>query len=317
MVANRKPNELYLTRVFDAPVRLVWDAWTDPDQVGEWWGPRGFTITTHSRDLRPGGKWIYTMHGPDGTDYPNITIYHEVEKHARLVYDHGATENTPPLFRVTVSFAETQGKTTMNLTMSLASAAAADEARVFIKKAGGDATWDRLAEYLHEREGRDKFIINRTFEAPIDLVFDMWTDPKHIARWLPPTGMTSKFFEGEIKTGGRTFYCMEGVNGILYGRAEYREVIRPSRIVYTQMFCDEKQAPARHPMAPTWPETMLTTVTLEAEDTNRTRVTVTWEVFGEASQIERDTFHNAKAGMTVGWTGSFDKLEAYLWERGG
>ena len=317
MVASRKPNELYLTREFDAPVKLVWDAWTDPDQVGQWWGPRGFTITTHSRDLRPGGKWIYTMHGPDGTDYPNITTYHEVEKHARLVYDHGATENTPPLFRVTVSFAETQGKTTMNLTMSLASAAAADEARVFIKKAGGDATWDRLAEYLHEREGRDKFIINRTFEAPIDLVFDMWTDPKHIARWLPPTGMTSKFFEGEIKTGGRTFYCMEGVNGILYGRAEYREVIRPSRIVYTQMFCYEKQAPVRHPMAPTWPETMLTTVTLEPEDTNRTRVTVTWEVFGEASQIERDTFHNAKAGMTVGWTGSFDKLEAYLWERGG
>ena len=317
MVASRKPNELYLTRVFDAPVKLVWDAWTDPDQVGQWWGPRGFTITTHSRDLRPGGKWIYTMHGPDGTDYPNITIYHEVEKHARLVYDHGATENTPPLFRVTVSFAETEGKTTMNLTMSLASAAAADEARIFIKKAGGDATWDRLAEYLHEREGRDKFIINRTFEAPIDLVFDMWTDPKHIARWLPPTGMTSKFFEGEIKTGGRTFYCMEGVNGILYGRAEYREVIRPSRIVYTQMFCDEKQAPVRHPMAPTWPETMLTTVTLEPEDTNRTRVTVTWEVFGEASQIERDTFHNAKAGMTAGWTGSFDKLEAYLWERGG
>ena len=320
MAANRKPNELYLTRVFDAPLKLVWDAWTDPKQVGQWWGPRGFTLTTHSRDLRPGGKWIYTMHGPDGTDYPNFTTYHEVEKYARLVYDHGATETTPPLFRVTVNFAETQGRTTMDMTMSLASAEAANETRKFIKGAGGDATWDRLAEYLHEREGRDKFVINRTFEAPIDLVFEMWTDPKHLGQWLPPVGMTSKFFKCDIKTGGRSFYCMEGVNGVMYGRAEYLEVTRPNRIVYTQSFCDENQKPARHPLAPPWPQTMLITVVLEAEDINRTRVTVTWEVFGEANATERDTFHNAKGGMTGGWTGSFDKLESYLsylLERGG
>lgn len=316
MAASRKPNELYITRVFDAPVKLVWNAWTDPEQVGLWWGPRGFTLTTHSRDLRPGGKWIYTMHGPDGTDYPNIATYHEVEKYARLVYDHGATETTPPLFRVTVSFAERQGKTTMNMTMSLASAAAADETRTFVKKVGGDTTWDRLAEYLHEREGQDKFVINRTFEAPIDLVFETWTDPKHLAEWLPPIGMTSRFFKCDIKTGGRSFYCMEGVNGIMYGRAEYLEVTRPNRIVYAQSFCDENEKPARHPMAPTWPQTMLTTVVLEAEEVNRTRVTVTWEVFGEANATERDTFHNAKGGMTVGWTGSFDKLEGYLLERG-
>ena len=317
MAASRKPNELYLTRVFDAPAKLVWDAWTDPRQVGQWWGPRGFTLTTHSRELRPGGKWIYTMHGPDGIDYPNIATYHEVEKYARLVYDHGATETTPPLFRVTVSFAESQGKTTMNMTMSLASAAAADETRKFVKKVGGDTTWDRLAEYLHEREGQDKFVINRTFEAPIDLVFETWTDPKHLAQWLPPVGMTSRFFKCDIKTGGRSFYCMEGVNGVMYGRAEYLEVTRPNRIVYTQSFCDENQQPARHPLAPTWPQTMLTTVVLEAEDINRTRVTVTWEVFDEATATERDTFHNAKGGMTVGWTGSFDKLESYLLERGG
>jgi uncharacterized protein YndB with AHSA1/START domain len=312
MAVTRKANELYLTRVFDAPAKLVWDAWTDPEQVGQWWGPRGFTFTTHKPELRPGGKWIYTMHGPDGTDYPNVATYHEVEKYARLVYDHGATETTPPLFRVTVSFAENCGKTTMNMTMGLASAAAADESRKFIKKVGGDTTWDRLAEYLHEREGRDRFVINRTFEAPLDLVFEMWTDPKHLAEWLPPVGMTSRFFKGDIKTGGRSFYCMEGANGVMYGRAEYLEVTRPTRIVYTQSFCDENQKHARHPLAPTWPQTMLTTVVLEAEDTNRTRVTVTWEVFGEANAAERATFHNTKGGMTAGWSGSFDKFESYL-----
>ena len=57
MAANEKPNEIRLTRVYDAPVKAVWDAWTDPQQVAQWWGPRGFTITTHSKDLRPGGHW--------------------------------------------------------------------------------------------------------------------------------------------------------------------------------------------------------------------------------------------------------------------
>src|SRR5436853_4484463 len=117
MVAKSKPNEIYITRVYDAPVAAVWDAWTDPQQVGQWWGPRGFTLTTHSKDLRPGGTWNYTMHGPDGTDFPNRTTYFEVEKYRRLVYDHGANENQPAMFRVTVQFTEVKGKTKMEMTM--------------------------------------------------------------------------------------------------------------------------------------------------------------------------------------------------------
>jgi uncharacterized protein YndB with AHSA1/START domain len=71
MVAKNKSNEIRITRIYDAPVQAVWDAWTDPEQVAKWWGPRGFSLTTHSKDLRPGGSWNYTMHGPDGVDYPN------------------------------------------------------------------------------------------------------------------------------------------------------------------------------------------------------------------------------------------------------
>lgn len=89
MAAKNKPNELYLERVYDAPLKMVWDAFVDPKQAANWWGPRGFTITTKSKDLKPGGQWIYTMHGPDGKDWPNIVTYHEVEKYSRLVYDNG------------------------------------------------------------------------------------------------------------------------------------------------------------------------------------------------------------------------------------
>ncbi|MDZ4820822.1 MAG: SRPBCC family protein, partial [Planctomycetota bacterium] len=153
MVARSKSNQIEITRIYDAPVAAVWDAWTDIEQVQQWWGPRGFTLTSHSKELKPGGIWHYTMHGPDGVDYPNKTLYHEVEEHAKLVYDHGGYDDRPPMFRVTVLFneitsADGKPQTQMNMTMTLPTVEAAEQARKFIKQAGGNATWDRLAEYL-------------------------------------------------------------------------------------------------------------------------------------------------------------------------
>ena len=314
MATKNNTNELHLTRIYEAPVKAVWDAWVEPDQVAQWWGPRGFTITTHSKDVRTGGHWNYIMHGPDGVDYPNKTKYLEVEKYSRLVYDHGANDHQPPLFRVTVLFSESQGKTTMNMTMTLATAEAAQEIKKFIKKAGGESTWDRLGEYLSEKlNSKAQFIINRTFEAPIETIFDMWTKPEHLSKWLAPTGFEMTFLKSEIKQGSQTFYMMtDGKNTKMYGKANYLEIVRPHRLVYTQIFCDEHENISRHPMAPTWPETMLTTITFTAESSEQTRITINWEVYGNASDIERSTFNKAKAGMTMGWTGSFDKLEEYL-----
>ncbi|PIS10771.1 MAG: hypothetical protein COT73_07600 [Bdellovibrio sp. CG10_big_fil_rev_8_21_14_0_10_47_8] len=310
MSAKNKPNEIYLNRIFNAPVKTVWDAWTDPKQVGKWWGPRGYTITTHSMNVKTGGTWSYIMHGPNGEEHHNKTIFLEVEKYSRMVYDHGGNDDRPPVFRVTVNFSESAGKTKMEMTMALPTAEAATEIKKFIKKASGDSTWDRLAEYLSPN---DRFFINRSFDAPLEKMFQVWTDPTHLSLWLPPSGFTMQFLRADIKVGGSTFYCMTGEPGTkMYGKATYKEIIKPNRIVYTQVFCDENEKITRHPAAPTWPETMLTTVTLCEEGPNRTRVTIEWEVAGEATAIERETFHKAKPGMTQGWTGSFDKLEDYL-----
>lgn len=320
MAAKNKSNELKLTRVYDAPVKTVWDAWADPEQAAQWWGPRGFTLTTHSKDLRPGGHWTYTMHGPDGVDYPNKAIYHEVEECARLVYDHGGNDDRPPLFRVTVQFEELKGgKTRMEMTMALPTPKAAEQARKFIKKAGGDSTWDRLAEYLEkEGSGKEKFVINRAFDAPIERLFEMWTDPKHFSRWLPPVGFSMEFIRADIRPGGSGFYLMtNGRDAKMYGRVNYLEIDRPGRIVYTQQFCDEAGSISRHPMAPVWPETMLTTVTLTEEGPDQTRVTVAWEPRGDVTREELEAFIEEKSGMTRGWTGSFDKLEELLADRSG
>ena len=314
MGAEIKPNEIYIERLYDAPIKAVWSAWVEPEQVAQWWGPRGFTITNQSKDVRTGGNWNYIMHGPDGVDYPNSTKFLEVEKHSRMVYDHGGNADQPPLFRVTVQFTDLSGKTKMEMIMALATAEAATETKKFIKQANGNSTWDRLAEYLEmNSKQHDIFVINQTFDAPLAAMFNMWTDTKHLSHWTGPAGSQVDFVKADIKPGGASFTCMTVGGGTkMYGKANYLEIEKPTRLVYTQSFCDENQKITRHPMAPTWPEVMKTTVVFAAESPTRTRVTLTWEVAGNATPIERETFNKAKAGMAQGWGGSFDTLEAYL-----
>lgn len=314
MAASAKPNEIHITRVYDAPVALVWDAWTDPEQAAQWWGPRGFTITTHEKELRPGGFWHYTMHGPDGVDYPNRTVYLEVEEQRKLVYDHGAYEDRPPLFRVTVLFSEADGQTIMDMTMALPSPEEAESIKGFIKKAGGNATWDRLAEYLdHTIHGKDCFVINRSFNVSREQLFEMWANPDHLAQWLPPTGFEMKLLRADLQPGGSIFFEMTNSADVtMYARFDYQKIESPHQIVYTQQFCDKHENLSRHPLAPVWPATMLTMVSFAEEGPNQTRVTVTSEVVGEATAEELQAFIEARGGMTQGWTGSFDKLESLL-----
>lgn len=313
MAKRPDSSDLRITRVYDAPARAVWDAWTIPEQVAKWWGPRGFTITTHEKDLRVGGTWRYTMHGPDGVDWPNITTYFVVEPEKKLVYDHGATEDTPPVFRVTVTFTEANGKTTMEMIMSLPSPEAAAQTAKFVKKAGGNATWDRLAEHLDEtRAGRTSFVVNRTFDAPIARVFEMWTNPEHLARWLPPSGTEMRFLRSAIAPGTSTLFVITGAHGTMHVRAEYLAIEPPGRIVYLQQFVDAQEQPAPAPGSPVWPATLRNTVLLTEEADGQTRVTVTTEPHGETTPEELLAFVGERSGMTLGWTGSFDALEERL-----
>jgi len=310
MAKAEHDNELRLLRVFDAPVKLVWQAWTDEKHVGNWWGPRGFTITTKSKDVRPCGQWIYTMHGPDGVDYPNITTYHEVVENSKLVYDHGANEEQEALFRVTVTFSEENNKTLMDMTMRVASAEARVEIEKIIKAANGNSTWDRLGEYLEEQQHRsDVFIINRSFKASQSLLFKLWIEPEHFAKWMGPTGSSMELIHAEIKEGGYLHYAMRSADGTqMYGKASYQTISPNDLIIYSQSFCDENGNIIKPPFAPTWPDAMLTTVRFYPEGPDETRITLQWQVHGAATDVEKQTFHDAKPGMTGGWTGSFDKL---------
>lgn len=104
--------ELLLTREFNAPRELVWEAWTNPKHLVHWWGPPGSTYTIHEMNLKPGGIWRFIMHVPGGHDFPNRIFYKEVINTKFLSYEHGSDiDNDPHKFYVTVNF-ESKGKGT-------------------------------------------------------------------------------------------------------------------------------------------------------------------------------------------------------------
>src|ERR1700674_5570365 len=173
--ASTADREIVITRVFDSPRDVVFQAWIDPEHIGSWWGPQGFTTTTYEMDVRPGGVWRFVMHGPDGVDYQNKIVYLEIVKPERLVYDHG-DEADAGRFRVTVTFTEQGGKTKLTMRSIFKSAAERDEV---VKKyhaiEGGNQTLDRLAEHLATNAAHRELVITRIFDAPRELVFKAWT----------------------------------------------------------------------------------------------------------------------------------------------
>ncbi|HEY3987797.1 MAG TPA: SRPBCC family protein [Acidobacteriaceae bacterium] len=143
--------EMAITRIFDAPRETVFDAWIDSQAIGQWWGPRGFSTTTHSMEMRTGGVWQYTMHGPDGTNYPNEIRYESVEIPERIIYttSGGREDDDIHTHRVIVEFRDKGGKTEVSLRMIFPSAAERDEiVKVYGALKGLNETMDRLGEYL-------------------------------------------------------------------------------------------------------------------------------------------------------------------------
>ncbi len=99
--------EIFLTRTLNAPIELVWEVWTNPEHIANWWGPNGFTNTISKMDVNPGGEWDLVMHGPDGTDYKNKSVFKEVIPFKKLVYEHVSA----PKFTATIQF-EARGEQT-------------------------------------------------------------------------------------------------------------------------------------------------------------------------------------------------------------
>lgn len=311
--------EIVISRVLHAPRELVWEAWTNPEHVVNWWGPRGFTNTTKRHEFRVGGYWEHMMHGPDGTDYPNKAKFLEIVPLERITYllgggsDLEADERRGATFRATWTFeAVAPDRTLLTGRMVFPSKEARDRVvRDYGAVEGGKQTFERAAEYTAGLFTKP-FVISREFAAPRDLVWRAWTEAEHFGRWFGPKGMKINLARFDPRPGGMTHYSMETPDGkVIWGRAVYREVVPPAKLVWLNSFSDEAGGITRHPLTnDTWPLQMLTTITFAAH-AGKTTVTVHWVPF-DSTDAERDTFERGRESMHMGWTGTLDRLTAHL-----
>jgi len=146
--AELEARSIVTMRVINAPRELVFDAFTNPDHLARWWGPNGFSITTHAFDMRPGGEWRLTMHGPDGRDYENRIVYDEIVRPERIAYSHGG-DGGAAMFKSTITLEDLGGKT--RLTMRGVFPTKKDRDRVaetYGAVEGAKQTLERLADFL-------------------------------------------------------------------------------------------------------------------------------------------------------------------------
>lgn len=154
------------------------------------------------------------------------------------------------------------------------------------------------------------FTITRVFDAPRERVWDAWTQAEQLGRWFGPKGSATTVLAFDLRPGGRLHASMDGPGGRIWARFDYREVVPPSRLAWLHGFSNAEGERMRAPFFDVWPLELLTTVVFEAEGEG-TRVTLTWEPF-EASEAERRAFIDLFASMKMGWSGSYEQLDALL-----
>ena len=227
--------ELIITRIFDAPRELVFRAWTDPQHMARWWGPKHFTSRVEKMDVKPGGAWRIIMCAPDGAEHPAQGVYREILEPQRLVFTNDAVDKDGNVIIAgftTVTFDDQNGKT--KLTLETRGVAKVAYAAQYLQgmEMGWTQSLERLGESLEKASDRE-IVITRVFDAPRDLVFQVWTDPKHVGSWWGPNGFTTTTHEIDIRPGGVWRFMMHGPDGVDYpNKIVYLEIAKPALLVY-------------------------------------------------------------------------------------
>jgi uncharacterized protein YndB with AHSA1/START domain len=168
------------------------------------------------------------------------------------------------------------------------------------------------AAHESQRATEREFTITRMFDAPRALAWKAFTEPERMKEWWGPKGSTIVASKMDLRVGGTYHGAMRDPTGqVIWAKFIYREIVTPERLVWVHSFSDEAGGLTRHPMSPTWPLELLTTVTFEDAPAGKTKLTLRWLPIN-ASEDERKTFEAAHDGMRQGWGGSFDQLTAYL-----
>lgn len=105
---DNKNKEIHSARILNSPIETVYAAFADPEHLKVWWGPNGFTNTIHEFDLKPGGKWILTMHGPEAGNYENSSVFKTIEPYKLIAWKR----ISQPIFEMEVGFKKISEKQT-------------------------------------------------------------------------------------------------------------------------------------------------------------------------------------------------------------
>lgn len=300
--------EVVTSRLINAPREVVWQVWTDPKHITQWWGPNGFRTTIRDFDFRNGGTWRFTMHGPDGTDFLNRVVFEDIEKPNYIYYKHtGEGEHSHILFEAVVTFEDRSGKTNVTLRSIFATA----QERDFVVEnygaiEGAVQTLERLEATVMNRQSADtrlsltlpsenQVCFTRMFEAPRELVWKAWTEAKHLQCWMTgPEGWTMEVVEQDLRPGGQWRYVWrrpEREDMWLHGL--FKEVVSPERIVSTENWGEP------------WPESVNDVVFTQEDGQTRMTMTITYP-----SRAARDSA--IQTGMDDGMGISFDRLDKLL-----
>jgi uncharacterized protein YndB with AHSA1/START domain len=290
---------IVMTRVFDAPREVVYKAWTDPTQMAQWFPPKDFTAPVCELDPRPGGVFRIVMKGPpgepfNGGEFPGKGVFREVVPNERLVFTfegEGAGDAPPPIL-MTVIFEAQGNKTKLTVHQTAETVADYDALLKMGAQEGLSQSFEKLDELLARKASGGTtagvagrvLTLSRVFDAPRELVWKAYTDPKHIVKWSFANDWESPFAETDVRPGGAFRIGMRPADHSEEGFAfegTYREVIKPERLV--QAISDGR------------------VMTTTFEDQNgKTKLTLSVEMSG-AEEQER-----------AGWTQILEHLAAHL-----
>ena len=171
-----------------------------------------------------------------------------------------------------------------------------------------------MAQSANAANAGTEFVLNRTFDASREDVWNAFTQPGHLKHWWGTPGSSIEIAHHELKPGGLFHYCMKFPDGrAMWARFIFREIVAPSRLVWLNGFSDEHGGLTRNPWVPSFPLETLNTVTF-AEQDGKTLLTITVVPFN-ASKEEAGVFAGGIAGMKVGFGASFKVLADYLEQR--
>ncbi|QDT38452.1 SRPBCC family protein [Stratiformator vulcanicus] len=279
---------LRMERTFDAPRELVWAAWTQREHISKWWCPEDFKVTSAQNDCTPGGSWRCGMQSPEGEQHVCGGVYRAVVPPLRLIFtmawedEHGELDQATT---ATVTFEEVGDQTLMKFEQT-------GFASTHVRNEHHDG-WSGAFENLKYLLSRT-LLLTRNFDAPRELLYEVWTKPEHQVHWCVPLDYEIISCEDDARAGG-TYRCgIRAADGNEYWMSGcYQEVVPREKLVSTFALEDEQGRPGHE---------SIVTVRFEDHD-GGTRLTFLQMLFENAAG--RDAHHK-------GMLSTFVKLESYL-----